>query len=192
MTSKGAVDTAAAGLVAGTWTIDPAHTEVGFAIRHLMAKVRGAFNDVDGTIVVGETAEASKVSVEIQASSVDTRNEQRDGHLRSAEILDVEKYPVLTFTSTGLRHDGDDYVLDGDLTVTDVTRSVSLAVEFNGTGIDPWGGLRAGFSATTSISRKDYGVDFNIPLPGGDKSLLGDKVEITIEVEAVLQQDEQA
>ncbi|MQA01288.1 MAG: polyisoprenoid-binding protein [Streptosporangiales bacterium] len=183
--SENAVATAT-GLAAGTWTIDPVHSEVTFSIRHLMAKVRGNFTEFSGSVVIGDTVGESKVTAEIQAASVDTRNEQRDGHVRSAEILDVEQYPTLKFVSTGLRTDGDDYLLDGELTLKDVTRAVTLQVEFNGTGTDPWGGTRAGFSATTAVSRDDYGVDFNVPLPGGDKALLGDKVEIAIEVEAVL------
>lgn len=177
----------ATGLVAGTWNIDPAHSEVTFSVRHMMAKVRGSFTEFSGAVVVADAVANSKVTAEIKAASIATRNADRDGHLRSAEILDVEQYPSLEFVSTGLRSDGDAYLLDGDLTIKEVTRPVTLQVEFNGTGTDPWGGTRAGFSASTSISRNDFGVDFNAPLPGADKALLGDKLAVTIEVEAVLE-----
>lgn len=182
----------APGLSTGTWTIDPAHSEVTFTIRHLMAKVRGSFTEFDGALTVGDSPAVSSVTAEIKAGSVTTRNAERDGHLRSADILDAENHPNLSFVSTGVRTDGDDFLVDGNLTIRDVTRPVTLELEFHGTGTDPWGGTRAGFSASTSISRNDFGVDFNVPLPGGDKSLLGDKVDITLEIEAVFDQGEQA
>lgn len=177
----------AAGLVPGTWTIDPAHSEVAFVVRHLVSKVRGSFTEFEGDIVIGETLDSSSVTVRIKPSSVTTRNETRDNHLRSADFFEVETYDAFTFRSTGIRQDGDDYVLDGELTIRDVTRPVSLKVEFGGVGPDPWGGTRVGFSASTSINRKDFGVDFNGPVPGSDKAMLGDKVDILIEVEAALQ-----
>ncbi len=172
------------GLTTGTWNIDPAHTEVSFVIRHLMTKVRGSFTEFTGAVQIADDIAASSANVEIQIKSIDTRNADRDAHVRSAEILDIEKYPTFTFTTTGVRADADDYLVDGQLTIRGVTRPVTLEVEFNGVGADPWGGTRAGFTATTAISRKDYGIDFNLPL-GGDKALLGDKVDIHLEVQVV-------
>ena len=172
------------GLPVGTWNIDPAHTEVGFVIRHLMTKVRGTFTDFSGSIEIAEKVEDSRTTAEIQITSIDTRNADRDAHIRSAEILDLENHPVMKFVTSGVRQDGGEYFLDGTLTVRDVTRPITLTIEFNGISEDPWGGTRAGFSATTSISRKDYGVEFNIPF-GGDKALLGDNVDIQLEIQAV-------
>ncbi|MCW2883255.1 MAG: YceI family protein [Streptosporangiaceae bacterium] len=172
------------GITAGTWNIDPAHSEVTFKVRHLMSKVRGAFAEFSGAVVVADDVTTSTATAEIKTASVDTRTPDRDAHIKSAEILDVEKYPALTFATTGVRIDGGDYLVDGTLTVKDVTLPVTLEVEFNGVGLDPWGGTRAGFTATTSISRKAYGVEFNIPLQG-DKVLLGDTIEITLEIQAV-------
>jgi polyisoprenoid-binding protein YceI len=171
------------GLSAGTWNIDPAHSEVGFVIRHLMSKVRGSFTDFAGTVEIAENVLDSKATVEIQITSIDTRNGDRDAHIRSAEILDLENHPTMKFVSTGVRENGANYLLDGTLTIRDVTRPITLDLEFNGTGGDPWGGTRVGFSATTSISRKEYGIEFNIPL-GGDKALLGDKVDVQLEIQA--------
>ncbi len=172
------------GLSAGTWNIDPAHTEVAFVIRHLMSKVRGSFTQFSGSLQLAENVADSTALVEIQITSIDTRNADRDAHIRSAEILDLEHYPVMTFVTTSVRENGANYLLDGTLTIKDVTRPITLDVEFNGTDTDPWGGTRVGFSATTSISRKEYGIEFNIPL-GGDKALLGDNVDIHLEIQAV-------
>ncbi|GLY84158.1 YceI family protein [Actinoallomurus iriomotensis] len=171
------------GITPGTYNIDPAHSEVTFVIRHLMSKVRGSFTEFSGSFEIAENALESSTSVEIQIKSIDTRNADRDNHIRSAEILDLDNHPAIRFVSTGVRENGDKYFLDGDLTIRDVTRPVTLDLEFNGTGQDPWGGTRAGFSASTSISRKEYGIEFNIPL-GGDKALLGDNVDIQLEVQA--------
>ncbi|MGH3711941.1 MAG: YceI family protein [Micromonosporaceae bacterium] len=181
-----AATTVLPGLTTGTWSIDPTHSEVGFTVRHLMSKVRGSFSEFSGDVVVAGDLAASTATAEISIASVDTRNEQRDTHVRSAEILDVERYPAMTFKATGVRQDGADYVVTGDLTITDTTRPVELAVEFLGVDTDPWGGTRAGFSARTQISRKDFGIDFNIPLEG-DKLLLGDKIDINLEIQAVRQ-----
>jgi polyisoprenoid-binding protein YceI len=172
------------GLSAGTWNIDPAHSEVAFVIRHLMTKVRGSFTDFAGSVEFADNIVDSTARVEIQIKSIDTRNADRDNHIRSAEILDLDNHPVMVFVTTGVRPNGDKYLLDGSLTIRDVTRPITLDVEFNGTDTDPWGGTRVGFSATTSISRKEYGIEFNIPL-GGDKALLGDNVDIQLEVQAV-------
>jgi polyisoprenoid-binding protein YceI len=179
------VSTLAPGLTTGTWNIDPAHSEVTFVIRHLMSKVRGSFTDFSGQVVIGEEPAASSATAEIKLESVDTRNADRDAHVRSAEIFDVANHPVMTFVTTGVRGEGGEHFVDGELTIRDVTRPVTLEVEFNGVGTDPWGGTRAGFSATTSINRKDFGLEFNVPLQG-DKVLLGDKVDIQLEIQAVL------
>ncbi|MET9894716.1 YceI family protein [Streptomyces sp. NPDC006465] len=178
------VSTAAPGLTPGLWNVDPAHSEVGFVIRHLMSKVRGHFTEFSGAVEIGSELKDVKVTAEIQAASIDTRSEDRDAHVRSAEFLDVDKYPVLTFASTGVRAEGKEYFLDGRLTIKDVSRPVTLEIEFNGVGEDPWGGTRAGFSAKTTINRKDWGLEFNVPV-GGEKLLLSDKLEIHLEVQVV-------
>ncbi len=180
-------DTIASGLVAGTWTIDPVHSEVSFVVRHLMvSKVRGNFTKFEGALTIAEDPLASKVEVTIDANSINTNEPPRDAHLRSSDFFATDEHPHLTFGSTAVRRDGSDFVLDGDLTIHGVTQQVELALEFNGVGPDPYGGTRAGFSATTEISRKDFGMEFNMPLDGGGV-VVGDKVKINIEVEAVLQ-----
>jgi polyisoprenoid-binding protein YceI len=170
-------------IVAGTWTIDASHSEVGFTVRHLMSKVRGQFTKFDGSLTTGTTLEETRATATVDLNSIDTRDETRDGHLRSADFFDVENHGGMTFTTTSF--DGTTAV--GDLTIKGVTRPVELDVEFLGAGTDPWGGSRLGFEATTEISRKDFGVDFNVPLDGG-KLLIGDKVSIHLAVEAVLDQ----
>lgn len=170
------------GLTAGIWEIDPAHSEVTFVIRHLMSKVRGSFTDFSGRFEIAEELAASQATARVEMASIDTRHADRDAHIRSADIFDVENHPAMTFVSTGLR----DTRLDGELTVRGVTRPVTLDVEFNGVGEDPWGGTRVGFTATGQISRQDFGVEFNIPM-GGEKMALGDKVDITLEAQAVRQ-----
>src|SRR5579863_1171310 len=178
------------GLVAGTWTIDPVHSEVGFSVRHLMvSKVKGSFKTFDGTITIADNPLESKVEAHIDASSVDTRDENRDNHLRSADFFEVESHPHITFVSTGVQPVGSDYVVTGDLTIHGVTRPVELGLEFNGVSPDPWGGTRAGFSAGTEISRGDFGMEFNMPLDGGGV-VVGDKIKISLEIEAVLQETE--
>jgi polyisoprenoid-binding protein YceI len=172
------------GITAGTWNIDPAHSEVSFKIRHLMSKVRGTFDSFSGSIVVAEDIAASTATAEIDVTSVDTRNADRDAHIRSKDILGTEEHQNLTFSTKGVRSEGGEYFVDGTLTVKGVSKPVTLTLEFNGVGADPWGGTRAGFTATTEISRKEYGIEFNVPV--GEGALLGDKVEIHLEVQAVL------
>jgi polyisoprenoid-binding protein YceI len=172
------------GLIAGTWTIDPSHSEVGFTVRHLMSKVRGQFENFEGTLVTSSTLRETTATATIDLNSVNTRDEQRDAHLRSADFFDVEKTGPMTFSSTSF----DGTSAKGELTIKGVTRPVELDVEFLGIDTDPWGGQRIGFEATTEINRKDFGVDFNIPLDGG-KLLVGDKVSIVLSVQAVLNQD---
>jgi len=172
---------------AGTWAIDTSHSEVGFTVRHLMvAKVRGTFEKFGGTITIGEDPLNSSVEVEIDLNSVNTRDEGRDAHLRSDDFFDVEAKGDMTFKSTGVKQAGDDYVVTGDLTIKGTTRPVELALEFNGVHPDPWGGTRAGFSAETEISRKEFGVDFEVPMDGPGV-VVGDKIKVSLEVEAALQ-----
>ncbi len=169
----------------GTWEIDPSHSAVEFSVRHMMvAKVKGRFTSFRGTIEVGEEAADSRVEATIDLVSVDTNDEKRDAHLRSPEFFDVERYPEMTFISRRVRQDGDHWVVEGDLSVHGVTHPVSLELEPEGVGIDPWGGLRAGFTARTVINRKDFGLDWNVPLDGGGV-LVGEKVNVSLEVEAV-------
>jgi polyisoprenoid-binding protein YceI len=177
------------GYVAGTWAIDPVHSEVSFVVRHMMvSKVRGRFDTFEGTIVTAEDPLASSVTASVDLSSINTGQEQRDAHIRSADFFEVEKHPAMTFTSTGLRAHGDGFLLDGDLTIKRVTRPVTFNLEVNGFGPDAYGGTRAGFSATTEINRHDYGVSFNGPIPGVPGGVtVSEKVTITLEIEGVLQ-----
>ena len=174
------------GLKAGTWTIDASHSEVGFTVRHLMSKVRGQFRTFEGTLTVADNPLESSVTATIDLSSVDTRNEQRDDHLRSNDFFSVEDSQTMTFESTEIVDRNGELVARGNLTIKDVTKPVDLSLDFLGVGNDPWGGTRAGFEGTTTISRKEWGVDFNIPLEG-DKLMIGDKVNVVIAVEAVHQ-----
>ena len=174
------------GLVAGTYALDVAHTEIGFTVRHLMTKVRGTFEDFSGEIVVKDSLEDSTANVTVELGSVHTRNEQRDGHLRSGDFFDVENSPKMTFVSTAIKAEGDDYILAGELTIKDVTKPIELGVEFLGVEQNAYGQTIIGFEASASISRKEWGIDFNVPLEGG-KLLVGDKVDIHLDVQAALQ-----
>jgi polyisoprenoid-binding protein YceI len=174
------------GLVPGTWTIDPSHSDVTFTVRHLMSKVRGQFTNFEGAVVITEDPTNSTATATIDLSSVDTRNADRDTHLRSSDFFGVDEHGAMTFSATGVRFEGDDIIATGDLTIRGVTKPVELAVEFLGVANDPWGNLRAGFEATTSISRKEWGIAFNIPVQG-DKLMIGDTVNIAISVETIHQ-----
>jgi polyisoprenoid-binding protein YceI len=179
--------TALPGWTTGRWVIDPAHSQVGFAVRHLMSKVRGRFDAFSGEIVTGDDPARSTVTAVVELSSVNTGMRVRDDHLRSGEFFDVEQNPKLTFVSTALRPDGDRWVLRGDLTIKDVTRSVDLTVEY--LGVDPTGlqgEPRIGFEATTTINRGDFGVSFGL-VADGSKIFVGDRVDVTLEIEASLQ-----
>jgi polyisoprenoid-binding protein YceI len=170
-----------------TWGVDPAHSQVEFAVKHLMiSTVRGHFGDVKGTITYNETnPRQSKVNIEIATASIDTRSEQRDGHLRSADFFDVEKFPTMKFASK--RIDGDinaEFKLIGDLTIRDQTREVALDAEFQGKTKDPWGGDRMAFEAKGKINRKDFGLVWNQALEAGG-FVLGDDIKMSIEVELV-------
>jgi len=173
---------------AGAYALDASHSEVGFAVRHLMvSKTKGRFSDFAGTIHIGENPLQSSVEVTIQAASVDTRDEQRDGHLRSGDFFDAEAWPTMTYQSRSVRDAGKGrYVVDGDLTIKGVTRPVPLELTFEGGAADPWGGLRIGFSAKAELDREDFGLTYNQALETGGV-LVGKKVSIEIEAEAVKQ-----
>lgn len=178
--------TTLAGLQAGTWTVDPAHSEIGFVVRHLMvSKVKGRFTDVTGTITVADDVLASTVEATASAASIDTKESNRDTHLRSAEFFDVEQFPTLTFRSTGIRVAGDDFLLEGDLTIRRTTRPVTFDLEFNGASANPFSGgtPTAGFTASAELSRKDFGLEWNVALEAGGV-MVGDKVKIQLEIEA--------
>ncbi len=172
---------------AGRWTIDPAHSEVGFTVRHLgLSKVRGQFREFSGSVESNGRLDESKVSATINLASVDTNNEQRDGHLLSADFFDVEKNQTLEFHSTKISVDpsGVTGTITGELTLGSITRTVELATEFNGIAVDAYGTTRAGFSATTTLSRKDFGIEFNVPLDAGG-ILIGDKATVELEIQLV-------
>jgi polyisoprenoid-binding protein YceI len=174
------------GYITGTWTIDPVHSEVGFSVRHMMvSKVRGKFTTFEGEVVTAENPLESTVTATIDLTSIDTSSPDRDNHIRSADFFDVDANKTMTYTSTGVREDGGDYIVDGELTLKGVTKSVPLKLELGGFGPDPFGGTRAGFSATGEIKRADFGVDFNAVMETGGV-VVGDKVTIHLEIEAVL------
>ena len=173
--------------LSGSYTIDPAHTRIGFVARHAMVtKVRGSFNEFEGTATVdGDNPANSSVRVTIDATSIDTRNAQRDEHLRSNDFLAMEQYPEITFVSTGVERTGDtEFDLTGDLTIKGVTRSVTIPFDFEGAATDPFGNLRAGFEGSVTINRKDYGITWNAALETGGV-LVSDKIVLEFEVSAV-------
>lgn len=170
------------GIVAGTWSIDPSHSEVGFTVRHLMTKVRGQFETFEGEIVTTDNPAEFTATASIDLSSITTRDPQRDAHLRSADFFDVENHGPMTFRTTSF----DGAVAKGELTIKGVTNPVTLDVEYLGVDNDPWGNTRIGFDASTEISRKEWGVDFQVPLEGG-KLLVGDKVSVQLSVQGILQ-----
>ncbi len=175
--------------LSGTYVIDQSHTRIGFSARHAMVtKVRGAFNEVEGIAHVdGTNPAASDVTVTMHVSSFDTRNEGRDGHVKSADFLDAETYPTITFRSTNVEQTGDDEVeITGDLTIKDVTRSITIPFTFEGEATDPFGNHRIGFEGGTSISRADYGITWNAALETGGV-LVSDKIALEFEISAVKQ-----
>lgn len=174
------------GYVAGTWTIDKIHSHVGFVIKHMMvSKIRGRLTAFSGQITTAPDPLDSSVCVIIDANSIDTAHQTRDDHVRSADFFDVERHPTITFTSTRIRFGDGGFLVDGDLTIRGTTLPVTLDVETPEFGPSPTGGTKAGFSATTTINRSDFGVSFNGPIPGGGV-VLGEKVMIVLEVEADL------
>lgn len=168
------------------WQIDPKHSTVQFAVRHMMvSKVRGSFAGVEGAITMdGEDLTLSSVQATLDATSVDTREAQRDGHLRSADFLDAERYPKVTFKSTGIEQAGDAYRIVGDLTIRSVTQAMALEATFEGQHPGPWGGERAGFSARGQIDRRDFGLTYNQVLETGGL-VIGNDVWLSIEIEGV-------
>jgi polyisoprenoid-binding protein YceI len=174
------------GYIAGTWTIDPVHSDVAFTARHMMvSKVRGHFTRLEGQFVTAADPLASSVTATIDLDSIDTNNAQRDDDLRSANFFGVEDHPKMTYRSTAIRHSQDGFDVDGELTLHGVTRQVTLALDVNGFTRDPFGATRAGFSATTEINRQDFGITTNMPMDGGGV-VIGDKIQIFIEIEAIL------
>jgi polyisoprenoid-binding protein YceI len=172
--------------VVGTWDIDAAHSTVGFSVRHMMvSKVRGYFREFSGVLVTAEDPTQSSVTATVNMDSIDTRQEQRDAHIRSADFFDVGNHTEMTFRSTAVKTDGADWTVEGDLTIKGITKPVTLELELNGFGPDAYGGTRAGFSAKTEINRNDFGVDIKMPMDGGGV-VVGDKVTVELEIEAVL------
>jgi polyisoprenoid-binding protein YceI len=175
------------GYVAGKWTIDTVHSHVGFVVRHAMvSKVRGHFTKFEGEIVTADDVLQSSVNVTVDLTSIDTSNEMRDNHIRSADFFDVENHPNMTFTSTGIRYEDDELLIDGNLTVRGITKPLTLTAEINGIGPGLQGGTVAGISATASINRHDFNVSYNGPIPGGGVAI-SDKVDIVLDVEANLE-----
>ncbi|HEY2642049.1 MAG TPA: YceI family protein [Streptosporangiaceae bacterium] len=174
------------GYVAGTWDIDPVHSHIGFVARHLMvSKVRGNFNTFEGQIITAQNPLESSAVATIDTASLETNHAQRNEDVRGENFIDAANYPAMTYKTTSIRPDGDDYVVTGDLTIKGVTKPVELKVEVNGFGPDPYGGTRAGFSATGEINRTDYGITANMVLPTGGV-MVSEKIQLTLEVEAVL------
>lgn len=176
-----------------TWKIDPAHSEINFSVRHMMiSNVRGRFEKFDGTVEFDEeNPENSSVEVKIDAASINTREERRDNHLRSPDFLNVEEYPYITFKSKRIEQTSEDTGrIIGDLTVRDVTREVVMDVDYAGKAKSPWGTTSAGFSATTKINRKDWGLNWNQALETGGV-LVGDELKVNIEIEIVKQEEQE-
>ena len=175
------------GYVAGTWTLDPTHSEVSFTVRHLaISKVRGTFDAFDATVVTAENPEESTLVATIDMNSINTNQKDRDNHLRTSDFFAIDEYPTMEYRSTGIRQDGDDFLLDGELTLRGVTKPVTLRGEFGGIITDGYGQTKAGASGSAKINRKDFGVNWNTALEGGG-FMLGDDVTISIDAQVVLQ-----
>jgi polyisoprenoid-binding protein YceI len=173
--------------IAGTWKLDPSHSEVSFTVKHLMiSKVRGVFETFDVTIVTAENPHDSTIEATIDVASVNTGNEGRDNHLRTSDFFLVEEHPTMTFVSTSFDGEPDDFSVTGDLTLRGVTKSVVLKGEFGGVITDGYGNTRAGATATTKINRRDFGVNWNAALEAGGMTL-GDDVTITLDLQVILQ-----
>ena len=172
-------------LAPGQWNVDVSHSRVGFVGRHLMiAKVRGQFRDFAGVVQVDQNLLDSTVEATVDLGSVDTGDPARDEHLRSSDFFTVDQHPKMTFTSSGITQDDGDYLLHGDLTIKGLTRPVAFALDFEGVSGDPWGGVRAGFTAEAEVNRKDWGLEWNQALETGGV-LVGEKVKIQLDIELV-------
>lgn len=176
---------AVAALTPGTWNVDAGHSSIGFVARHLMVtKVRGRFTSFTGTVTIADDVWQSRVDASVELASVSTGDDSRDGHLRSADFFDVEQFPTMTLTSTGLRAAGNDYLLDAELTIKAVTKPVTFVLEFDGVASDPWGNTKAGFTAETEINRKEWGLAWNVALDTGGV-LVSEKIKIQLDIQAV-------
>ena len=187
MTTAATTTTTTLADLTGTWTIDPAHTRIGFVARHAMVtKVRGAFNEFEGSVVIdGADLSRSSATVTIDAASIDTRNGQRDAHLRSNDFLAMDEHPHITFVGTRVTQTGPTtFDLTGDLAIRGTSNSVTVPFEFEGAATDPFGNLRAGFEGSVTINRKDYGITWNAALETGGV-LVSDKIVLEFEVSAI-------
>jgi polyisoprenoid-binding protein YceI len=175
------------GVTEGVWNLDMAHSEIGFTVRHAgISKVRGRFNDATAEVRVGDSLANSSLRAVVQTASFDSGDANRDAHVRGEDFFDVEKYPEMTFKATHVEGDGDDYTLTGDLTIRGVSKPVELEVEFSGVVVDPFGATRAGFTAETEISRKEFGLTWNAALEAGGV-LVSDKVKISLDAALIKQ-----
>jgi len=176
------------GYKTGTWVLDPSHSEVTFSVRHMMiSKVRGTFGMKSATLVAPENPLEATVQASVDVTSVDTKDEGRDTHLRSADFFDVEHYPTMEFVSTTARIEDGDFLIDGDLTIRGVTKPVTFEFDFGGFGTDPWGNYKAGATAKTVINREDFGLTWNAALETGGV-LVGKDVTITLDLQGAYQQ----
>ncbi|MBP2436172.1 YceI family protein [Microbacterium amylolyticum] len=175
------------GYTPGTYVLDAAHSDVGFEVRHMMmSKVRGHFEVKEATFVLPENPLDASVEATVDVASLNSRDEGRDQHLRSADFFDAETYPKITFVSTQVREEDGGLVVDGDLTIKDVTKSVTFALDIGGFGTDPWGGSKAGATATATINREDFGLTWNAALETGGV-LVGREVKLTLDLQGALQ-----
>ncbi|GAA1842999.1 YceI family protein [Microbacterium koreense] len=175
------------GYRAGTWVLDPSHSEVQFSVRHMMiSKVRGTFDVKEATIVAPENPLEARLTAHVDAASLSTKDDGRDQHLRSGDFFDVENHPTIDFVSTGVRVDGGEFLVDGDLTIRGTTKPVTFEVDFGGFGSDPWGNYKAGATAKAVIDREDFGLTWNAALETGGV-LVGKDVTITLDLQGAHQ-----
>lgn len=172
-------------LTPGTWNVDPSHSGLNFSVKHLMvSKVRGKFRDFTGIITVATDPLESSVVASAAVTSIDTGDANRDGHLQTGDFFDAASHPSIDFRSTKLESTGDGYRLFADLTIKGTTRNVAFDLEFDGVNVDPWGNTKAGFTATTEINRRDWGLEYNAVLETGGV-LIGEKVKLELDIQAV-------
>lgn len=171
--------------LSGTYTLDPSHTQLGFVARHAMVtKVRGRFSDFEGTATTGENLENAKINIAIKAASIDTRNEDRDNHVRGGDFFDVENHPEITFESTDIAASGDTLVVTGDLTIKGTTKPVTIDFDYMGVAEDPFGNERVGLEGSVVVNRKDWNIDFDVPLKTGGL-LVSEKITLEFEISAI-------